>query len=64
MPFLFNAAYIIPIIIVDTLLIYVSYAYLFKRGVSFYKFTRNLSLGAMALAIFAYLIAAVIYIPF
>ncbi len=62
-PFLFNIAYIAPILVVDSMLIYVSYAYLFKKGVSFYRFTRNLSLGAMALAIFAYLVAAIAYIP-
>jgi geranylgeranylglycerol-phosphate geranylgeranyltransferase len=63
-PFAYNIIYIIPIAVVDMLLLYVSIGYLASsRSGSFYAFSRNISLGAMALALVAYLLAAIIYIP-
>ncbi|MGC8478845.1 MAG: UbiA family prenyltransferase [Candidatus Micrarchaeia archaeon] len=63
-PFAYNLAYAIPIAITDACLLYVSIAYLRKNlSASFFRIARNLSLGAMALALFAYLAAALAYVP-
>ncbi|MDE1871269.1 MAG: UbiA family prenyltransferase [Candidatus Micrarchaeota archaeon] len=62
-PFAYNAVYIIPIAITDFILVYVSYAYLTRKSSrKFFSFTRNASLGAMALALIAFLAAAIVFI--
>ncbi len=63
-PFAYNLVYLAPILITDAALLYVSFAYLrSKLSANFFRIARNLSLGAMALALFAYLIAALFYLP-
>ncbi len=62
-PFRFNIAYIIPIIITDILLAYVSAGFILSKSTKrFYSLSRNLSLGAMLLAIIAYLMASLFYV--
>ncbi len=63
-PFLYNALYMIPILIADAALMYVAIGYFkrieagaLKRSSQFFISARNISLGAMALALVAYLIA-------
>jgi 4-hydroxybenzoate polyprenyltransferase len=63
MPFAGNAAYIAPIAVVDALLLYVAVGYMYKDGVRFHSLARNLSLGAMGLALATYIISAVVYLP-
>ena len=64
-PFSYNLAYIVPIAITDIMLLYVSAFYITrynsaKEGI--FDTARNMSLGAMALALLAYLFSSVVYI--
>ena len=62
-PFAFNLIYIVPIAIVDIILAYIATGYLMqKKDKKFNKFARNASLAAMALALVAFLAAAVLFI--
>ncbi len=64
-PFAFNLVYIVPIAITDILLAYIAIEYLMqKKSRDFYKLSRNLSLGMMALSLLAFLFAALVYIRF
>ncbi|MGC8888957.1 MAG: UbiA family prenyltransferase [Candidatus Micrarchaeia archaeon] len=56
-PFKLNLVYIIPTAITDFMLAYVGIAYTYKSDEKFYSFARNASLGAMALALIALLLA-------
>ena len=61
--FAFNLIYLLPIAIVDITLAYIAAGYLMQRkDKKFNKFSRNASLAAMALALVAFLAAAVIFI--
>ncbi|MCL5430569.1 MAG: UbiA family prenyltransferase [Candidatus Marsarchaeota archaeon] len=62
MPFLYNIVYIVPIAISDIMLAYVAVGYRFKSNRRFFDMSRNLSLGAMGLALLAYLLASVVYL--
>ncbi|MGC8652038.1 MAG: UbiA family prenyltransferase [Candidatus Micrarchaeia archaeon] len=66
-PFAYNLVYIVPIAVVDAVLLYVAIRYtrLYtkRKGAGFFRFSRNASLGAMALAIFAYLLSALLFVP-
>ncbi|MEM3839337.1 MAG: UbiA family prenyltransferase [Candidatus Micrarchaeaceae archaeon] len=50
-PFLLNITYLALIAITDIMLAYLGILYLYKKSAAFYKFSRNLSLAAMALAL-------------
>lgn len=64
-PFKFNAIYAVIIAVTDIALAYVAVGYLLgKKSGKFFKLSRNLSLGAMALALIAYLAAALVFVPF
>lgn len=54
-----NAIYLGMITLSDLFLIYVSIGYLLKKSASFYSEARNLSLAAMALALFALFLAPI-----
>jgi geranylgeranylglycerol-phosphate geranylgeranyltransferase len=63
-PFLYNALYIAPILVADAALMYVAVGYVdrtesgaLRGSMPFFKSARNISLGAMSLALLAYLIA-------
>lgn len=63
-PFAYNAVYIIPILVVDAMLLYAGLGGLLRgRSQAFFRISRNLSLGAMALALIAYLVSALVYLP-
>ncbi len=62
-PFAYNLVYIIPITIVNIALFYVAAGYYAKPTKEFFKRSRNISLGAMALALISYLIAAIYFLP-
>ncbi len=64
-PFYLNLAYIVPIAAVDLVLLYVAIGELLVKGDKrrFHRLSRNLSLAAMAVALLAYLAAAIVYIP-
>lgn len=63
-PFRLNLAYAVPIAIVDIMLAYVAVGYVLgKHSERFFGLSRNLSLGAMALAIITYLVAGLIFVP-
>ena len=62
-PFLGNAAYVVPILVTDALLLYVGIAYLGARAKRRYGIARNVSLGAMGLALVAILLSGLFYIP-
>lgn len=63
MPFAFNLVYLIPILLVDIILLYVSVMHLMKKqDKSKFKLYRNLSLGAMALALITYLVVPLVYL--
>ncbi len=64
-PFSYNIIYIAPIAVTDIMLLYVSAFYMLrykskKEGI--FDGARNISLGAMALALLAYLISSAVYI--
>jgi geranylgeranylglycerol-phosphate geranylgeranyltransferase len=60
-PFAFNIYYIAPIAITDIILAYVAVGHLLqKRSEKFFKFSRNASLAAMALALIAFVLAALL----
>lgn len=62
-PFAYNVFYIVPIAVTDLVLFYVSYMFLKQKSSRrFYDMSRNLSLGAMGLALLAYLISALFYV--
>jgi geranylgeranylglycerol-phosphate geranylgeranyltransferase len=61
-PFAFNLVYIVPIVIVDIVLLYVAAMYTRRYDRKFFWFSRNASLVAMALAIFAYLMSALVFV--
>lgn len=64
-PFWYNAVYIVPIVVVDLCLFYVTVGYairLYKLNRKFFSNARNISLAAMTLAIVAYLISALVFI--
>lgn len=62
-PFAHNLVYLIPIIAVDAALLYVALGYLVRKpSASFIRASRNISLGAMALALLAYLASALVYV--
>lgn len=64
MPFRYNLVYIVPIAITDILLLYVSAIYIKRHNVSkegAFDAARNISLGAMALALIAYLLSSALY---
>ena len=63
-PFQNNLVYLAPILLIDAALLYVAIGYMrVKNTRSFFKLSRNISLGAMALALVVYLIAPLLYIP-
>ncbi|MEM3827306.1 MAG: UbiA family prenyltransferase, partial [Candidatus Micrarchaeaceae archaeon] len=62
-PFAYNLIYLLPILVVDALLLYVSILYFKASSVKFFRLSRNVSLGAMALALLAYAAAALVYVP-
>ncbi|MEM0149540.1 MAG: UbiA family prenyltransferase [Candidatus Micrarchaeaceae archaeon] len=64
-PFAYNAVYIVPIVFVDIALLYISIIFAWRKAPdrNFFRFSRNASLAAMAAAIFAYLAAALLYVP-
>ena len=62
-PFLGNMVYIAPIFVTDLLLLYVGIIYLGAKAKREYGIARNLSLGAMGLALFAILFSSLLYIP-
>ena len=63
-PFQYNLAYLAPILVVDAMLLYVAIGYMrVKNTRSFFKLSRNLSLGAMALALVIYLIVPLLFVP-
>ncbi|MGC8568372.1 MAG: UbiA family prenyltransferase, partial [Candidatus Micrarchaeia archaeon] len=61
-PFKLNIIYILPISITDISLLYVGIGFLYKKDDHFYSLARNLSLGAMALALLAFLLSPIIMI--
>jgi geranylgeranylglycerol-phosphate geranylgeranyltransferase len=61
-PFKLNIIYILPISITDISLLYVGIGFLYKKDEHFYSLARNLSLGAMALALLAFLLSPIIMI--
>ncbi len=63
LPFRYNAVYIVPIVFVCLAFLYIAIGYTSKSSRGFFDFSRNLSLGAMALTLLTYLIATLIYIP-
>ncbi|MCL5680159.1 MAG: UbiA family prenyltransferase [Candidatus Marsarchaeota archaeon] len=63
-PFRFNAVYALPIALTDIMLAYVAVGFLLgKESKSFFRLSRNLSLGAMALATLAYLLSGLFFLP-
>lgn len=61
-PFSYNLAYLIPILAVDAVLLYISVRVMLNTGSRrLMRLARNLSLGAMALALVTYLFSAVVY---
>ncbi len=60
-PFMYNPYYLVPIAVADVLLMYVALGFITKRSRGFYLLARNMSLGAMSLALLAYLIAPLTY---
>ncbi|MGC8586407.1 MAG: UbiA family prenyltransferase [Candidatus Micrarchaeia archaeon] len=60
-PFAYNLVYLAPILFVDISLLYVAIAYV-KNGKKRFRVLRNLSLGAMAIGIFAYLFGAIFFV--
>lgn len=64
LPFRLNIAYLLPIAVVDAMLLYVGVGYVLTgTGKAFLRLSRNLSLGAMALALLVYIFSALVYIP-
>jgi hypothetical protein len=65
LPFYHNLVYIIPIALTDIILAYVAFGELLLKNdrKRFHRLSRNLSLAAMAIALIAYLAAALVYIP-
>ena len=64
LPFSYNLAYLAPILLVDAILLWVSIGYARgKNSQRFFKLSRNVSLGAMALALVTYLIVPLLYLP-
>ncbi len=62
-PFAHNLVYLVPIIAVDAALLYVALGYLVRKpSASFIRASRNISLGAMALALLVYLASALVYV--
>lgn len=58
-PFYHNIIYLIPILFVDALLLYVAYTHLVDyKSERLFRSSRNISLGAMALALLIYLAVA------
>ena len=63
-PFAFNAVYIVPITVANLALFYVAAKYMTNPTKGFHGLARNLSLGAMALALITYLAAALLpFVP-
>ena len=62
-PFWHNLVYMVPILVVDAMLLYVSLGYVLYSSRKFFNASRNLSLGAMALALVVYLATPLIYVP-
>lgn len=61
-PFAYNLLYLVPILIVDAMLIYVSMGYAIgKKSERFHTLSRNLSLGAMTCALLVYLLVPALY---
>ena len=61
-PFAFNVVYIAPITIANLIFFFVAAKYMTKQAQRFHKLARNLSLGAMTLALITYL--ATVLLPF
>lgn len=59
-PFQYNLVYIVPITVANIMFFYVAIGYLRNSTRKFYDLARNLSLGAMALALITYLACAVL----
>jgi len=63
-PFAYNLIYAVMIAIVDVVLIYVGLMFVKNRLTrKQFDLSRNLSLGAMALALIAFMVSALIYVP-
>jgi 4-hydroxybenzoate polyprenyltransferase len=62
LPFAYNLVYIAPIVVSDCALLYVAIGHMYRRDARFYSLSRSVSLGAMSLALIAYLAAAILYI--
>ena len=61
-PFLFNLAYLIPILAADAMLLYVAAMHFVRSGAPFYRMARNLSLLAMGIALLSYLAAPLVHV--
>jgi geranylgeranylglycerol-phosphate geranylgeranyltransferase len=61
-PFAHNLAYIVPILVVDIMLLYVSLGHVLIKKKDFFGLSRNMSLVAMSLALFTYLLSSIVYI--
>ncbi len=62
-PFLGNVVYLAPILATDAMLVYVGIAYLGTGTKKKYGIARNVSLGAMGLALVAILLSGLFYVP-
>ena len=62
LPFAYNIVYLVPVAVSDCALLYVAIGHLYRREASFYSLSRGVSLGAMGLALIAYLAAALVYV--
>jgi len=63
-PFAYNLVYAVIIAIVDVVLIYVGLMFIKNRMTrKQFDLSRNLSLGAMALALIAFMLSALVYVP-
>lgn len=61
-PFAYNIVYLLPIILSDALLLYVSIGFIMRRTRKFFDSARNISLCAMALALVAFVASALVHI--
>ncbi len=62
-PFLGNIVYLVPILVTDAMLLYVGITYLGAGTKKRYRIARNVSLGAMGLALVAILLSGLFYAP-
>ena len=60
-PFRYNVIYAVLVAVADVMLAYVSIGYMVKKTAAFYRISRNVSLTAMGIALFAMLLAPIAY---